>query len=180
MEQQYKGRQKALEKNKPDEKQAVREHSTSINRCLKCGFINESSALYCEKCGASLSYRTCPYCGSSVPEEADLCEHCKNYLANDICSFCGAKMGENDAFCPECGSPRRGIVCPVCHSLSVFSFCPRCGTALNELARKQLDQFKQQPLYKKISEAAKELENLLHVEPVDSLLQKEKEKRMPN
>ena len=177
MEQQHRGRQKVLEKNKSEEKQVVREQSISINKCSKCGFVNDSNALFCENCGVSLGNRVCPYCGSPVPEEADICEHCKGYLANNVCSFCGARMGEDDAFCPECGSPRRGIVCPVCHSLSLFSFCPRCGTALNELARKQLDQFKQDPLYKEISEAAKELENLLHVEPVDSFSQKEKEKK---
>lgn len=176
MEQQYRDRQRILEKTKPEEQQLSKEQSVSVNRCPRCGFVNEPGALYCENCGSSLKSRVCPYCGSSVSEEADLCEHCKSYLANDVCSFCGAKMGENDAFCPECGSPRRGIVCPVCHSLSMFSFCPRCGTALNELARRQMEQFKQQPLYKEMTEAAKELEKLLHVDPVDSVFQREREK----
>lgn len=177
-EQSYKDKQRVMERTRPEEQQVIKVQAISDgNKCPHCGTVNEAGTLYCENCGTYLKGKACPVCGASVAEGTDLCEHCKSYLSENVCSFCGAKMSEDDAFCPECGSPRRGIVCPVCHSLSMFSFCPRCGTALNEIARKQLEAFKQVPQYKEMAEAAKELENLLHVEPINSSSQMEKVKK---
>jgi len=146
-------------------------------RCPHCGEMNEPGAMFCENCGSAIESGKCPSCGAPLPAGADFCEKCKSYVAKNICSFCGSSMSPEDAFCPECGAPRQGIVCPVCHTHNMFSFCSICGTPLTEMASRQLRMVQMEPQYARMNQIASDLRKLLHVIPVTTAGQMEKEKR---
>lgn len=173
----YREKQKAQDIEQEQEKQQEQPAFLGGARCPHCGELNEPGALFCENCGSAIESGKCPSCGSPLPAGADFCEKCKSYVAKDKCSFCGALMSPEDAFCPECGAPRQGIVCPVCHAHNKFSFCSVCGTPLTEMASKQLSLIQQEPQYARMNRIASDLRKLLHVIPVTTPGQIEKEKR---
>ena len=43
--------------------------------CLKCGFINDPDADFCENCGSSV-VRTCSTCGAPLKLETRFCKKC--------------------------------------------------------------------------------------------------------
>lgn len=173
----YKEKQKTQDIEKEQEKQQERPAIHGGVRCPHCGELNEPGALFCENCGSAIESGKCPSCGSPLPAGADFCEKCKSYVAKDKCSFCGVSMSPEDAFCPECGAPRQGIVCPVCHTHNMFSFCSVCGTPLTEMASRQMSLVQQEPHYARMNQISSDLRKLLHVIPVTTSGQVEKEKR---
>lgn len=56
-------------------------------KCNKCGFLNEDSSRFCEKCGMPLSYASQGYQNHVVAK----------------CENCGAPVEENTIFCGNCG-----------------------------------------------------------------------------
>lgn len=111
---------------------------------------------------------TCPRCGAAMDADADYCEVCRNYIKEDICSFCGAHIGIHAAYCPECGSPKAGMVCPVCRTMNEFAFCKQCGTPLTNEAKAMLHELQHNPLYRKMTDMARDLTKLDKILPYSS------------
>ncbi len=137
-------------------------------QCPFCGTINEPEALFCAQCGQPIGKTSCPFCGAEVDPDADYCETCHHYIRKDVCSFCGARLSGGEAYCPECGSPQGGIVCPTCHSLSEFSFCKKCGTALTEEARMLVKEMQLNPDYKDLTDLVQDFAKLDNALPYNS------------
>lgn len=76
------------------------------------------------------------------------------------CTFCGAELEGDERFCPDCGNPRDGIRCPLCGTLSHRSFCIRCNTPLNELAKEAVAKAKADPMFRRAEKLAAELAEL--------------------
>lgn len=143
--------------------------------CPRCQTKNDSDALYCEECGASLlSSSVCPNCYQPLDADADYCEYCHTYVCKDRCSFCGAEVVEQDAYCPDCGTSRQGILCPVCHTKSYFSYCPVCAIPLTTEAVKQREAAKKEPIWKYLESQIVVLEKLMKKIPVDTERQMER------
>lgn len=100
---------------------------------------------------------TCPYCGASVPADMELCPECLHPLHTGTCTYCGSAMDADDQFCPECGGPRRGITCPQCGTMSFRSFCTKCNAPLDELAAEELERAKNDPVFVKMVQLAKQM-----------------------
>jgi hypothetical protein len=114
--------------------------------CPNCHSINETGARFCAECGYDFSgSRKCPKCGAKVSTNADICEVCGEWLLEGICKFCYADLEEGAIYCPECGNPVAGIVCPKCGKLSYFDFCKHCNTPLTAIAKKMLEDIKNDP-----------------------------------
>ena len=109
---------------------------------------------------------TCPYCGASVPSSMELCPECHHPLHTGTCTYCGSAMDADDQFCPECGGPRQGITCPQCGNLNFRSFCNKCNAPLDELATEEMEKAKNDPVFIKMVQLAKQMaameERLLH------------------
>lgn len=73
------------------------------------------------------------------------------------CSFCGAELDEDDMCCTECGGPRAGLTCPTCGSLCHGSFCHKCNTPLDDLAREAIRKAKEDPHFRKAEQLAARL-----------------------
>ena len=89
-------------------------------------------------------------------EHIELSIDSEDYSSNH-CLFCGAEMEEDDMFCPECGGPRGGIKCPVCGEMNQGSFCSKCNTPLDDLAREAVRQAKADPHFQKAEKLAEKL-----------------------
>lgn len=76
------------------------------------------------------------------------------------CSFCGAAIEADERFCPDCGSSRDGIRCPGCGTVSKRSFCSRCNTPLNDIAREAVRRAKADPAFQRAEQLAAELAEL--------------------
>lgn len=157
---------------------AVKSVSTPAGQCPQCGASNDPEAMFCENCGALLRESVCPHCGAPVDPATDLCEACGKYISQDRCSFCSAALTDQDTFCPECGAPRDGIQCPVCHTKSMFAFCPACGTALTDSARAELEKAREIPFLNKMQDLENEIEKLWMTVPAANA--KEKRDREKN
>lgn len=88
--------------------------------------------------------------------------HRLSYQASisNCCSFCGNYIDPEDKFCCECGNPVGGIVCPNCSTLNHGSFCLRCNSPLDDIAKEELKKAQKDPKFIKIQEIAAEIEEL--------------------
>lgn len=102
----------------------------------------------------------CPNCGASVDFHNELCPYCHHPLHPETCSFCGAQMEPEDQYCCECGNPRSGLTCPMCGTLNFRSFCSRCNTPLDDLARTEMEKAKNDPVYQKTMQLAEQMAEL--------------------
>lgn len=129
--------------------------------CPKCGCENtEPDALFCEDCGASLKEEICPNCGLPVEPGVDVCENCFAHLLTDKCSFCGKSVEPDDVYCGECGEPLKGVPCPTCGTMNHYNFCMKCGTALTEMAEKEVKIASAEPKVKEMNKLAAEVHQL--------------------
>lgn len=131
-----------------------------LYKCHNCGATHSSSDRFCSECGAGLKINSCKNCGASVEPDMEICPECGQNLLSETCSFCGEKINSQDAFCPECGNPRVGLTCPNCNTLNFRSFCRKCNTPLNDLAKQALALAKNDPSVKKTYLLIKELAEL--------------------
>jgi len=76
------------------------------------------------------------------------------------CSFCDNYIDPEDKFCCECGNPIGGIVCPNCSTLNHGSFCLRCNSPLDDIAKEELKKAQKDPQFIKIQAIAAEIEEL--------------------
>lgn len=121
------------------------------NACPRCHYANETGAIFCEECGASLHQPApCPHCGAPARPRADICEVCGEWLLKGQCKFCYAPIDDDEVFCGECGNPAAGIVCVKCGEMSIFDFCKTCGIPLSIQAKQMARETAENPAFQEI------------------------------
>lgn len=104
--------------------------------------------------------KKCYFCGAAISSTAEICIHCGRPQNPNVCTFCGTILDPDDRFCSECGNSREGIVCPACNTLNFRSFCRKCNTPLDDMAREEVEKAKKDPLFQKMTSLAEHLSKL--------------------
>jgi len=129
--------------------------------CVKCGFINNRGAEFCQKCGTKLginSVRTCLKCGAINSVSFRFCADCGSSLGDmpaviqpskvdsSVCPSCGKQVSPDKKFCMFCGT-RLNVEPPV--TVSPILTSSESQTSLTDEVKKQdAPTIEKEPVFK--------------------------------
>ena len=79
------------------------ENIRGVKLCPKCNKSNPATAMFCAKCGGSLSGQRPLIDGKSEDKTAELIADVAKPPAPDICQNCGHRVSPADTHCLSCG-----------------------------------------------------------------------------